>query len=117
MHLDEILHFCLQLPAAEETFPFDNKTLVFKVMGKMFALVDVEDPDGINLKCDPERAIELRERYDGIHAGYHMSKKHWNTVDLRGSVDDNMIRELILHSYELVVKGLPKKQRDELAAG
>lgn len=117
MHFEEILHICLRYPGTEETFPFDNRTLVFKVMGKMFALVDVEEPEGINLKCDPERAIELRERYDGIKAGFHMNHKHWNTVDLRGSVDDQLIRELIQHSYELVVKGLPKKLKDELAAG
>lgn len=80
----------------------------------MFALVDVEDPSGINLKCDPEKAIELRERFDGIQPGYHMSKKHWNTVSLDGSVDDSLIKELIVHSYDLVVSSLPKKLRDEL---
>lgn len=117
MHLEDILHFCQQLPGTEETFPFDNRTLVFKVMGKMFALVDVEESVGINLKCDPERAIELRERFDGIQPGYHMSKKHWNTVDLQGSVDDQLIRELLMHSYDLVVSGLPKKLKDELKAG
>ena len=80
----------------------------------MFALVDVEDATSINLKCDPERAIELRERYDGIQPGYHMSKKHWNTVSLEGLVDDSLIKELIVHSYDLVVASLPKKLRDEL---
>lgn len=80
----------------------------------MFALLDVENPTGINLKCDPEKAIELRERYDGIQPGYHMSKKHWNTVSLEGLVDDSLIKELIVHSYDLVVASLPKKLRDEL---
>lgn len=115
MHLDELIHFCFQLPGATETFPFDKRTLVIKVQGKMFALVDVEDPTGINLKCDPERAIELRERYDGIQPGYHMNKTHWNTVSLLGQVDDSLIKELIVHSYDLIVSSLPKKLRDELA--
>ena len=80
----------------------------------MFALVNVENPVSINLKCDPEKAIDLRERYDGIQPGYHMSKKHWNTVSLEGLVDDSLIKELIVHSYDLVVASLPKKLRDEL---
>ncbi len=113
MHIDELLHFCLQLPFTEETFPFDNRTLVFKVKGKMFALVDVEEPTGVNLKCDPERAIELREQNAGITAGYHMNKKHWNTVSMGGEVDDRLMKELIQHSYDLVVQSLPKKIRDE----
>ncbi|WP_294670673.1 MmcQ/YjbR family DNA-binding protein [uncultured Fluviicola sp.] len=114
MHFDELIHFCFQLPGATETFPFDKRTLVIKVQNKMFALVDVEDPTGINLKCDPEKAVELRERYDGIQPGYHMSKKHWNTVSLEGLVDDSLIKELIVHSYDLVVSSLPKKLQDEL---
>jgi predicted DNA-binding protein (MmcQ/YjbR family) len=114
MHFDELIHFCFQLKGATETFPFDKTTLVIKVQGKMFALVDVDHPTGINLKCDPERSIELRERYDGIQPGYHMSKKHWNTVSLEGLVSDDLIRELIQHSYDLVVQSLPKKLRDEL---
>jgi predicted DNA-binding protein (MmcQ/YjbR family) len=114
MHFDELIHFCFQLTGATETFPFDKRTLVIKVQGKMFALVNVDNPVSINLKCDPERAIDLRERYDGIQAGYHMSKKHWNTISLEGQVDDNLIKELIVHSYDLVVASLPKKLRDEL---
>ncbi|MFY7989421.1 MAG: MmcQ/YjbR family DNA-binding protein [Fluviicola sp.] len=115
MHLDTLLQLTLQLPGTEETFPFDKKTLVLKVGGKMYALVDVEEPTGVNLKCDPEHAIELRERYEGIQPGYHMNKKHWNTVDLTGSVDVQLIAELVRHSYDLVVQSLPKKVRDELA--
>lgn len=114
MHFDELIDFCFQLPGATETFPFDKTTLVIKVQNKLFALVDVEEPTGINLKCDPERAIELRERYEGIQPGYHMNKTHWNTVALDGSVDDSLIKELIVHSYELIVASLPKKLRDEL---
>lgn len=115
MHLDTLLQFTASLPGTEDTFPFDSKTLVLKVGGKMYALVDVEEPTGINLKCDPERSIELRERYEGIQPGYHMNKKHWNTVDLLGSVDDKLIFELVKHSYELVFQSLPKKVRDEFA--
>jgi len=114
MHLDDILQFCNTLKATEETFPFDQRTLVFKVMGKMYALVDVEEPDGINLKCDPEEAIELRERYPEITAGYHMSKKHWNTVYLHGNLSDQHVKEMIVKSYELVVASLTKKLKDEL---
>jgi predicted DNA-binding protein (MmcQ/YjbR family) len=117
MHLDEILQFCLQLKGTTEHFPFDQKTLVFKVMGKMYALIDVEKPDSINLKCDPERAIELRERYACVLPGWHMSKKHWNTVLLNNELNTNELQELIVHSYELVVSSLPKKLQHELSVG
>lgn len=115
MHLDTLLQFTATLPGTEDSFPFDAKTLVLKVGGKMYLLVDAENPTQMNLKCDPERAIELRERYDGIKPGYHMNKKHWNTVDLQGSVDEKLIFELVKHSYELVFASLPKKVRDEFA--
>jgi predicted DNA-binding protein (MmcQ/YjbR family) len=117
MHLDEILQFCLQLKGTTEHFPFDQKTLVFKVMGKMYALIDVEKPDSMNLKCDPERAIELRERYACVLPGWHMSKKHWNTVLLNNELNTNELQELIVHSYELVVSSLPKKLQHELSVG
>jgi predicted DNA-binding protein (MmcQ/YjbR family) len=117
MHLDEILQFCLQLKGTTEHFPFDQKTLVFKVMGKMYALIDVEKPDSMNLKCDPERAIELRERYACVLPGWHMSKKHWNTVLLNNELTTNELQELIVHSYELVVSSLPKKLQHELSVG
>lgn len=97
-----------------EEFPFDNNTLVFKVMDKLFALTDVEEFDGINLKGDPEENIYMREKYDGIQPGYHMNKKHWNTVLTDGSVNDKLIKEMIDKSYELVVAGLTKKNRDRL---
>lgn len=98
----------------EETFPFDQKTLVFKVGGKMFALCDVDNFQSINLKCDPERAIDLRERHAGIKPGWHMSKIHWNTVDVNHDVSEILILELIDHSYELVFKSLTKKIQNEL---
>jgi predicted DNA-binding protein (MmcQ/YjbR family) len=98
-----------------EEFPFDETTLVFKVMGKMFALTGLDESEfKVNLKCDPERAIELREQYDHITAGFHMNKKHWNTVKPDGSLSNELFKELIDHSYDLVVKGLPKKLRDQL---
>jgi predicted DNA-binding protein (MmcQ/YjbR family) len=114
MFLEEIRSYCLAKIGTEETFPFDETTLVFKVGGKMFALIDVEESDRINLKCDPERAEELREQYDGIIPGYHMSKKHWNTVMLDGSINRSLIIELINHSYDLVYTSLPKKIKSEL---
>jgi predicted DNA-binding protein (MmcQ/YjbR family) len=117
MHLDDILTFCLQLKGTTENFPFDKKTLVFKVMGKMYALIDVESPDSINLKCDPERAIEMRERYASVLPGYHMSKKHWNTILLNNELSNKELQDLIVHSYELVVSSLPKKLQHELSVG
>lgn len=106
--------YCISKPGVTEGFPFDNQTLVFKVMGKMFALTDVDLFTSINLKCDPEYAVELRDEYAGIKPGYHMNKKHWNTVLCDGSVADNLIKDLINHSYDLVVDGLPKRLKEEL---
>ncbi|MCR9133569.1 MAG: MmcQ/YjbR family DNA-binding protein [bacterium] len=109
MNIEEYRDYCLAFPEVTESFPFDDKVLVFKVANKMFALADVDEFQSINLKCDPERAIQLREEYHEIIAGYHMNKKHWNTVDMNGSLSDEFIRELIDHSYDLIVSGLPKK--------
>ena len=119
MNIEELRNFCIQKKGVTEEFPFDVDTLVFKVMGKMFALTPLtkwEKGDRfLNLKCDPEKAIELREKYDSIYAGYHMSKKHWNTVDVNnGDVSDDLVKELINHSYDLVVNGLTKKLKTEL---
>lgn len=117
MNLEELRAYCLGLKGTTEGFPFDQRTLVFKVMGKMFVLTDVEEFQSINLKCDPEKATELRESYAGIIPGYHMSKKYWNTVKLREDVDDKMLYELIDHSYQQVVSSLTKKLQNELQAG
>lgn len=114
MDIENFRNICISKAGVTEGFPFDNKVLVFKVMNKMFALVDVDLFESANLKCDPERAAQLREQYDGIKPGYHMDKKHWNTVMMDGSVPDPLIVELIDHSYDLVVAGLSKKLRDEL---
>lgn len=115
MNIESYREFCISKPGVTEAFPFDTNTLVFKVMGKMFALADVEEFVSINLKCDPEEAIRLREMYDGIVPGYHMNKKHWNTVLTDGSVPENLLFEMINNSYDLVVSQLPKKLKEELS--
>jgi predicted DNA-binding protein (MmcQ/YjbR family) len=116
MTRDEVLATCLGLPAAEETYPFGDEVAVIKVGRKMFALVPLSEGSGsVNLKCDPGRALELREAYAGIRPGYHQNKRHWNTVDLDGSVEDDVVRSLIEDSYDLVVAGLPRAVRAELA--
>jgi predicted DNA-binding protein (MmcQ/YjbR family) len=117
MTLQQLQEFCESKPQTEATFPFDQDTLVYKVAGKMFALVSLTKWESgnpfINLKCDPDYAIELRESYSSITAGYHMSKKHWNSVSLKnGEVSSKLLVELVNQSYDLVVKGLPKKVRD-----
>jgi len=97
-----------------EEFPFDTSTLVFKVMGKIFTLTNVDNFDKVNLKCDPELAIQLREKYQGVSPGYHMNKKHWNTVCVNKDINDIQLKTWIDYSYTLVVKGLPSKLRLEL---
>lgn len=115
MNIEEYRNYCLSKPCVTEHFPFDEVTLVFKVCNKIFTLSGLENqPPKINLKCDPERAIALREEYDGIITpGYHMNKKHWNTIDI-SNLSQGFIEELIDHSYDLIVKSLPKKIREEL---
>lgn len=114
MNIEEYRDFCLAKTAVSEEFPFDENTLVFKVAGKMFALADVTEFESINLKCDPENAIELRERYPAVQPGYHMNKKHWNTVVLDGSIPDPLIYQWINDSYQLVIESLPKKTKASL---
>ncbi len=114
LNIEVYTNYCQSLKGVTESFPFDAKTLVFKVCGKMFALCDVEDFDGVNLKCDPEKAIELREQFEGINPGYHMNKKHWNTVSTNADVSDSMVFELTKDSYDLVFSSLPKKVRENL---
>lgn len=116
MNIEEFRLYCIGKKGVTEEFPFDANTLVFKVMGKMFALCALErKPPQVNLKCDPEKAIELRETYDGkIIEGYHMSKIHWNTLFL-DDLSTKLIEELTSHSYDLVVAKLTKKQQQELS--
>ncbi len=117
MNIEEFRDYCLSKKGVTEDFPFDEQTLVFKVMGKMFALSGLErTPSQVNLKCDPERAISLREEYDGdIIAGYHMSKVHWNTLMLE-SLPPKLILELTDHSYDLVVSKFTRKLKTEFEA-
>ena len=116
MTRDEVLVICLDLPAAEETYPFGEDVAVIKVGGRMFALVPLFDvPASVNLKCDPTQALELRAAYPGIRPGYHQNKRHWNTVDLDGSVEDDVVRGLIEDSYDLVLAGLPRAARAEVS--
>lgn len=119
MNIEQYRDFCLAKKGVTESFPFDQNTLVFKVSGKMFALTSLKDwEEGIqfiNLKCNPEYAIELRTTYDSIDSGYHMSKKHWNSVRIhQGELPLQLIHELINHSYDLVVKSLTKKEKEAL---
>ena len=115
MNIEELRAYCLSKKHVSESFPFDAHTLVFKVANKMFALTGLEDfPPRVNLKCDPERAISLRESYSEITPGFHMNKKHWNTVLIEGAISSKLLMELIDHSYDLVFNGLPRKIRDNL---
>ena len=116
MHIEEFRDYCLSKPGVEETFPFGPETLVFKVMGKMFALTGLENIEfKVNLKCDPDRAVELRDMHHEITPGWHMSKKHWNTVEFETGLEHEFLLELINHSYDMVVEGLPNKLKEELA--
>lgn len=114
MDIEAFRKYCLQKEGVTEEFPFDQETLTFKVMGKIFALTDVDTFESINLKCDPQRAMELREVYEEVLPGYHMNKKHWNTVIPNGRLGDQLLMELIDHSYERVVATLPLKVRKSL---
>jgi predicted DNA-binding protein (MmcQ/YjbR family) len=114
MNVEEVRSVCIARKGVSEGFPFDETTLVVKVGGKIFALINLDRNPSVNLKCDPERAIDLRERYDAITPGYHMNKTHWNTLILDGSLPDRLIAELINHSYELILASLPKKKQDEV---
>ncbi len=114
MTIDEYRNFCLSLKGTTENLPFDETTLVFKIMNKMFALVDIDEYDFVNLKCLPADCEKLRNEYIGISPGYHMNKKHWISVKTDGSINDNMLKELTANSYNLIVSKLTKKQKEEL---
>ena len=108
MNIEKLREHCISKKGVEETFPFDGDTLVFKVKGKMFCLTGLNEPENCNLKCDPEKAIELRQQHRAVQPGYHMNKNHWNTIHYNQDISDPDILNLVDHSYELVVKGLPK---------
>lgn len=118
MQIDQFYDFCSNLKGTTEHFPFDEDTLVFKVGDKIYALASLLEWENgnpkVNLKCDPDHAVELRESYSGIEAGYHMNKKHWNTVKIHEDVPLALLHELIQHSYDLVFKSLSKKAQIEV---
>ena len=114
MTREDVFTFCLGLPAAEETYPFGDEVAVMKVGGRMFALISLGEDPVVNLKCDPSRALELRAAYAGIRPGYHQDKRHWNSVDLDGSVEPDVVRGLVEDSYDLVVAKLPRAVRADL---
>jgi predicted DNA-binding protein (MmcQ/YjbR family) len=118
MTRDDVLELCAGLPAAVEDYPFGDGVAVFKVAGRMFALVPLEgSPSNVSLKCKPDLAAELRARYPAVRPGYHLNKQHWNTIDLDGSIDDDELREMIDHSYQLVLDRLPQADRARLLGG
>jgi predicted DNA-binding protein (MmcQ/YjbR family) len=110
MNIEEIQDHCIRKPGVTEEFPFDDVTLVFKVDGKMFVLVPLERELSLSLKCDPELAWQLRERYAAVHAAFHMSKTHWNTIHVDGSIPDKLIYRWIDHSYDLVKEKASRKK-------
>lgn len=117
VHIEQLRDYCITKKGVTEHFPFDDVTLVFKVMNKMFLLTGIDaweqGETKMNVKCDPERSLELRGEYDSINPGWHMNKKHWNTVTLNSDVSDQFAFELIDHSYDLIIKSLPKKVQEE----
>lgn len=114
MNIEEFREYCLSKKGTTESFPFDVITLVFKVGGKMFAICSIDEFDFINLKCEPDKALELRAEYTAIKPGWHMSKKHWNSVYINRDVNDELVKNLIDHSYELIVDSLSQKTREAL---
>ena len=115
MDATELRRWCLQHAAAIEDFPFGPETSVFKVAGKMFALTALDrEPLAVSVKCEPDLAVELRHSYPAIRPGYHLNKRHWNTITLDGSLPDQFVRELIEDSYDLIVSALPKRLRQQL---
>ena len=114
MDIEEIRAYCLTKKGVEEGFPFGDTTLVLKVGGKIFVLINLDGDHSMNLKCEPGRAIELREVYPAIIPGFHMNKKHWNTVVLDGSLSKRLIMDMIDHSYDLVFRSLPGKLQLDL---
>ena len=114
MNIEELRDFCLSLPLVEEKFPFDQETLVFYIVGKMFCLANITEFNSLNIKCDPDKALELRATYQAVLPGYHMNKKHWNTIKLNEDVKDELIKQWIKDSYNLVILTLPKSKRPNL---
>lgn len=117
MDIEQFRAYALSKAGTSEDFPFDEVTLCLRVVGKIFAITGLDSERfTVNLKCDPDYGVELRERYASIQPGWHMNKIHWNTVDFEGELDDKMLRHLVDHSYDMVVKGLKKAEREALQA-
>lgn len=114
MNVEELREFCLSLNHTTEDMPFDDETLVFKVGGRMYAFVGLKGELSMNVKCDPDEALEMREAFEAVRPGYHMNKKHWNTILIDGSISDNMLKIWIEKSYKLVVAKLTKQERAQL---
>lgn len=114
MNVESFRSYCVAKKGVTEGFPFDSNTLVYKVMGKMFALTDLEAFESINLKADPEQVVELKEKFTSVLPGYHMNKKHWISVMMDGTIKDTLICQWIDDSYNLVSASLPKKERETL---
>ena len=111
MNIETLRDYCLSKSHVQETFPFGEETLVFKVMEKIFLLTGLDRGDSFNVKCDPEKAAALREEFNEVRPGYHMNKTHWNTVSMTGRLTDQQLKEMIDHSYDLIVKSLPKSKQ------
>ncbi len=116
MDMETLHQYCMGKPGTEAGFPFGEDTLVFKAGNKIYALADLKNADRVNLKCDPENAVDLRERYSEVQPGFHMNKTHWNTVFINGSLTDKQLMEMIDESYELIIGSLPKKLQAEIKA-
>lgn len=114
MDIETLRDYCLSLPKAGEYFPFDETILAFRVMGKIFAMIDLEDTEWFVLKCNPDYAVSLRDTYPDISPAFHMNKRHWNQLNIYGSLPDNLVRRLVRHSYALVVRKLPKRIRETI---
>ncbi len=114
MNIEEVRDFCLSLPYAREDCPFGPEVVAFRLCGKIFAMLNLKDTSWFVLKCDPEKAVELRETHSEIRPAWHMNKRHWNQIDLSGNLADSFIEDLIRHSYELVTSKLTKKERTAL---
>lgn len=117
MNIETLRDYCIAKPGVTESFPFGEDTLVFKAGGKLFLLIGLQEGNRFNVKCDPERAAGLRDRYQEVQPGYHMNKTHWNTVYMDGALTEKQLFDMIDHSYQLIVKSLPKKLRAEITNG
>ena len=115
MDIESIREYCLSLPKVTEDFPFDDTTLVFRIGGKIFAMMDLEDASKLTLKSDPNQALILRDKYSEISGAWHMNKKYWNQLNLYGQLSDTLVKQLIRHSYSEVVKKLPKRRQQEFS--